>query len=86
MTSYRYVALLKSQTKRATIYFDSGLHRALRLKAAETERSISDLVNAAVRLSLSEDAQDLAAFEDRACEPNLAFEDFLKDLRRRGKL
>lgn len=72
--------------KRATVYFDAGLHKALRVKAAETEQSISDLVNAAVRLSLVEDAEDLAAFEARASEPSLVFEAVLKDLKRRGKL
>jgi len=72
--------------KRATVYFDAALHRALRLKAAETDQSMSELVNAAVRRSLGEDAEDLAAFEARAREPNLAFEGVLKDLRRRGKL
>ena len=72
--------------KRATVYFDSGLHRALRIKAVETERSLSELVNAAVRQSLAEDAEDLAAFEERAAEPNLAFEAVLKDLRKRGQL
>ena len=68
------------------MYFDSQIHLGLRLKAAETDRSISDLVNDAVKLSLSEDAEDLAAFKERAREPNLAFEDVLKDLRKRGKL
>jgi hypothetical protein len=72
--------------KRATVYLDPTLHRALRVKAAETENSLSDLVNAAVRQSLSEDAADLAIFEARAREPALAFEDVLKDLKRRGKL
>jgi hypothetical protein len=72
--------------KRATVYFDSQIHRVLRLKAAETDRSISDLVNDAVRMSLAEDAEDLAAFKERAHEPNLVFEDVLKDLRKRGKL
>ena len=72
--------------KRATIYVDANLHRALRVKAAQTDRTISDLVNEAVRLSLAEDAEDLAAFEERAREPNLAFESVLKDLERRGKL
>ncbi len=72
--------------KRATVYFDAALHRALRLKAAETDQSMSELVNAAVRRTLGEDAEDLAAFEARAKEPNLAFEGVLKDLRRRGKL
>jgi len=72
--------------KRATVYFDAALHRALRLKAAETDQSVSELVNAAVRRTLGEDAEDLAAFEARAKEPNLAFEGVLKDLRRRGEL
>jgi plasmid stability protein len=77
---------MKSAQERATVYFDSQIHRALRLKAAEADRSVSDLVNEAVRMSLAENAEDLAAFEERASEPNLAFEDVLKDLRKRGKL
>jgi len=85
MTSYRYLHLMATQ-KRATVYFDPTLHRALRIKAASTERSLSDLVNAAIRASLAEDAEDLAAFAARAKEPSLAFEDVLKDLKRRGKL
>ena len=68
--------------KRATVYFDPDLHRTLRLKAAETERSISDLVNDSVRLALAEDAADLEAFEERAEEPNLPFEGVVKDLER----
>jgi hypothetical protein len=75
-----------STPKRATIYLDPSLHRALRLKAAQTDRSLSELVNAAVRQSLLEDAEDLEAFESRVKEPNLDFETLLKDLRRRGKL
>ncbi|MCP3961002.1 MAG: CopG family transcriptional regulator [bacterium] len=73
-------------TKRATVYFDSELHRALRLKAVETDRSMSDLVNEAVKLTLAEDAEDLAAFEERAHEANLPFESVVKDLKRRGKI
>ena len=75
-----------SLTKRATIYFDADLHRAVRVKAAEIDKSVSDLVNAALRHSLADDADDLAAFGDRAKEPNLDFEALVKDLRRRGKL
>jgi len=75
-----------SSTKRATIYLDADLHRAARMKAVETETSVSDLVNAALRHSLAEDADDLAAFRARAKEPNLDFETVVKDLRRRGKL
>ena len=72
--------------RRATIYLDEGLHRALRLKAAETDRSISELVNEAVRLNLAEDADDLAAYRTRSKEPSVDLEKVLKDLRRRGKL
>ena len=75
-----------SQTKRATVYFEPDLHKALRLKAAHTERTVSDLVNTAVRRTLAEDAEDLAAFEERDREPVFSFEDVLKDLKRRGKL
>lgn len=73
-------------TKRATIYFDENLHRVLRIKAAETDQSISDLVNSAVRYTLAEDADDLATFRERAKEPVLAFEDLVRDLKLRGKL
>ena len=73
-------------TKRATVYFEADIHRALRLKSAVTERSISDVVNEAVKLSLAEDADDLAAFASRAKEPALDFETVVKALRRRGKI
>jgi hypothetical protein len=72
--------------KRATIYFDPDLHTALRVKAAATDQSLSEIVNDAVRLRLKEDADDLSAFDSREHEPNLAFEDVLKDLRRRDRL
>ena len=75
-----------SSPRRATIYLDPELHRALRVKAAETDQSISDLVNEAVRQTLAEDAEDLAAYRGRVREPNLDFESVLKDLRHRGKL
>jgi histone H3/H4 len=73
-------------TKRATIYIDSELHRALRMKAAETSSSISEIVNNAVKLALAEDAEDLAAFEERAKEPLVSFEDVLKQLKRNGRI
>ena len=73
-------------TKRATVYFDENLHRALRLKAAETDQSVSDLVSDAVKQYLADDAEDLAAFDERAAEPDLPFEEVVKELRARGKL
>ena len=77
---------MSTVSKRATIYFDPSLHRALRVKAAETDRSLSDLVNEAVKLSLVEDGEDFAAFEERAIEPDLSFEDVVKDLKRSGTI
>ena len=77
---------MSSTPKRATVYFDPALHRALRVKAVEVDRSLSDLVNEAVRLSLAEDAEDLAAFDERSIEPNLIFEDIGKDLKSSGKI
>ncbi len=72
--------------KRATVYFEPSLHRAIRLKAAHTNRSISEIVNDAVRLALQEDGEDLAAFDDRVAEPLLSYEALLKDLKAHGKL
>jgi len=76
----------ESQQKRATVYFDPFLHRALRLKAAETDRSISELVNEAVKAALAEDADDIESFEIREWEVDYSFEDAVKDLKRRGKI
>ena len=72
--------------KRATIYFEPEIHRALRMKSAVSDRSISDVVNEAVRLTLAEDAEDLAAFDSRANETALDFGKLVKALRRRGKI
>lgn len=73
-------------TKRATVYFDPAMHRALQHKALDTSRSLSDIVNDAVRLSLAEDAEDLAAFEDRINEPLVSYEAVLQELKANGRL
>ena len=75
-----------SSPKRATVYFEPEIHRALRLKAATSDKSISDMVNDAVKLTLAEDAEDLDAFETRKREPDLDVAQFVKALKRRGKL
>jgi len=77
---------MKSELKRATIYFDPELHRALRIKAAELDRPISEIVNKAVKTALAEDFEDLSSFEERLNEPNLIFEELIKDLKKRGKI
>ena len=73
-------------SKRATVYFDADVHQALRLKAAAADRSISDVVNEAVRVALAEDAEDFAAFEQRKGERSVSFESFVRALRRHGRI
>jgi predicted DNA-binding protein len=77
---------MATQTKRATIYFDPDLHKALRLKSVETSRSLSELVNEAVREALSEDVEDLAAFEERADEPLISYDEMIKRLKKDGRI
>ena len=77
---------MSTLTKRATVYLDPILHKALRLKSVETSRSVSDLINDAVRDELAEDADDLATFKARKHEPTIPFEDFVKDLKRNGTI
>lgn len=72
--------------KRATVYLDPVLHKALRLQAVETSRSVSDLINDAVRNELAEEAGDLQVFEQRVKEPTMAFDVFVKGLKRDGIL
>lgn len=75
---------MSTESKRATIYLDPHLHKALKLKAVETSRSVSDLVNDAVRESLAEDAEDLEAFAERVAEPLVSYEAMVKKLKRDG--
>ena len=73
-------------TKRTTVYLDQELHQALRLKAAVTESSMSELINEMIREHLAEDAVDLKAFRERANEPVISYESLLQDLQAHGKL
>lgn len=77
---------MTTAAKRATIYFDPDLHKALRLKAAETAMSVSELVNNAVREAMAEDAEDISAFESRASEPLIAYDEMLKKLKKDGRI
>jgi predicted DNA-binding protein len=72
---------MATMAKRVTIYFDPELQKALRLKAAETSRSVSELVNEAVRESFAGDAEDLAAFRERAGEPLISYDEIVKRLK-----
>ncbi len=77
---------MSAPVKKATIYLDPRIHRALRIKAIESSRSMSDVVNEAIRVALAEDAEDMAAFEERSREPLVTFGQALKELKRDGKI
>ena len=72
--------------RRATVYFDTDVHQALSRKAAQSDHSVSHVVNEAVRIALAEDAEDLKAFRERASEKSHDFADVVKSLKRRGKI
>ena len=77
---------MNNPSKRSTVYFEPEIHQALRLKAAFTHRSVSDLVNEAVRAALLDDQEDLATFENRVSEPTITYEELLSDLKAHGKI
>lgn len=73
-------------SKRSTIYLDPVLHQALRIKALETSRSMSEIINEALREALAEDAEDLATFEERVNEPLVSYEQMVKRLKKDGRI
>jgi plasmid stability protein len=86
VTSLKEEHMSKPPVKRATIYLDDDIHKALRLKAAATSRSISDIVSDAVKYALVEDEEDLSAYADRVSEPAVSYEDFVKELKKNGRI
>lgn len=80
------VDIMATAAKRVTVYLDPVLHKVLKLKSVETSRSISDLVNTAVREALSEDAEDLAAFDQRADEALISYDEMVKRLKKDGRI
>jgi len=77
---------MSTQTKRTTIYLDPALHKTLRLKAIAASKSVSELINEAIKESLEEDYADISAFEERAKEPIISYEEMIKSLKKDGKI
>jgi hypothetical protein len=77
---------MSNLSKRSTIYFEPNIHRALKVKAASSHLSVSELVDEAVRLLMSEDQEDLAAFSERESEREISYEALLNDLKKHGKI
>jgi len=72
--------------KRATVYFDPDIHRALKIKAALTNKSISEFIDQAIKHEFAEDEEDIRVFKERIHEPTISLEDVLKDLKSNGKI
>ncbi len=77
---------MSNLSKRATVYFDPAIHRILKVKAAETSTTISEIIDRAIRFELKEDAEDLQAFEDRLSEPTISYQKLVADLKKNGKI
>jgi hypothetical protein len=77
---------MATPTKRSTVYLDPVLHKALRLKSLETSRSMSDIINEALKEVFAEDAEDLAAFDERADETLISYEQMVKRLKKNGRI
>lgn len=73
-------------SKRSTVYFDPAIHQALKIKAAATQQSVSEIINEAMRATIREDQEDLAVFEERKNEGTISYEELLDDLKAHGKL
>jgi hypothetical protein len=71
-------------TKRTTVYLDPVLHKALRLKAIDSSKSVSEVINDTIRIAMAEDAEDLAAIEERKDEIPIPFEEMVKRLKLDG--
>ncbi len=78
--------MMATLSKRSTIYFDPDVHQAMKIKAAASNSSLSELIDEAARLLMSEDEEDLQAISDRVSEPSISYEALLKDLKQNGKI
>ena len=77
---------MSTLSKRSTVYFDPAIHQAVRIKAASSHLSVSEIVDEALRMQLAVDQEDLSAFDARVREPEMSYESLLKDLKKHGKI
>ncbi len=75
---------MNTRTKRTTVYLDPKLHKVLRIKAIDSDKSVSEVINDAIRIALAEGAEDLAAFEERKDEIPIPFDEIVKRLKLDG--
>ena len=77
---------MSTLSKRSTVYFEPEIHHALKIRAASSHVSVSELVDEAVRLLMREDQEDLTALSERSQESEISYEDLLNDLKQHGKI
>jgi len=77
---------MSQMSKRATVYLEPDIHKLLKLKAAETSSSISEIVNDLLRAEFLEDAEDIQSIKERINEPSISYETLLKELKDEGRL
>lgn len=77
---------MSNLSKRSTVYFEPQIHQALKMRAASTQVSVSELIDEAVRLLMSEDQEDLNAVSSRVAEEEISYEALLNDLKKHGKI
>ncbi|MBK6958397.1 MAG: hypothetical protein U1D41_12200 [Nitrosomonas sp.] len=77
---------MSNLSKRSTIYFDPSIHQALKVKSVTSSRSVSELVDEALRQLMNEDQEDLEAYAQRKDEPDINYEELLNDLKQHGKI
>ncbi len=77
---------MSTLSKRSTVYFEPAIHHALKIRAASSHVSVSELIDEAVRLLMREDQEDLKAISERTKESEISYEDLLNDLKQHGKI
>ena len=75
-----------SLTKRATVYFDPDIHKTLKVRAAETSSSISEIINKLLKNEFLADQEDLKVYRERLSEPTISYEKLISDLKKNGKI
>jgi hypothetical protein len=77
---------MSNLSKRSTVYFEPAIHQALKMRAASSHVSVSELIDDALRVFMREDQEDLAAVSERATESEISYEELLADLKKHGKI
>lgn len=79
-----YICYYRSM--RTTLTINDEIFRALKIRAAESDETISKYVEDAIKYQLLEDAEDIEDARKRQDEPEYPFEDLVKKFKSEGLL